>query len=269
MNMQQIQSIEIYHGLPVYPDSQEGLTAIITGANGISGQHMLRILSQAPRRWRKIFCLSRRPPYMPGGLPSNAEHVALDFLKGPDEIAATLKRNGVQADYIFFFAYLQPPPIDGAALWSDAKEMCRVNSLLLDNFLGALKIAAIKPKRFMLQTGAKNYGVHLGLTKVPQEESDPRVELEPNFYYPQEDSLFRYCQEEGVGWNVLMPCAILGAVPDAAMNIAFPLAVYATVCAELKLPLEWPSDINAWQMHSSQSSAAMNGKQVPKPMNKC
>lgn len=32
--------------------------------------------------------------------------------------------------------------------------------------------------------GAKNYGVHLGPSKVPQEESDPRVELEPNFYYP-------------------------------------------------------------------------------------
>ena len=29
---------------------------------------------------------------------------------------------------------------------------------ILDNFLGALPIANIKPKRFLLQTGAKNYG---------------------------------------------------------------------------------------------------------------
>lgn len=260
MGVQQVQTVDIYHGLPVYPDDLKGLTAIITGANGISGHHMLRVLSQSSSRWRKIYCLSRRPPYIPGGLPPNAEHVALDFLQRPEEIAAILEEKGVRADYVFFFAYLQPPPKAGGTLWSDAGEMCRVNSLLLDNFLGALKIASIKPKRFMLQTGAKNYGIHLGLTKVPLEESDPRVELEPNFYYPQEDSLYRYCHEEGVGWNILMPCAILGAVPDAAMNIAFPLAVYAAVCSELKRPLEWPSDINAWQTYSSQSSAMMNGE---------
>ena len=33
-----------------------------------------------------------------------------------------------------------------------------ITELLLDNFLGALDFANIKPKRFMLQTGAKNYG---------------------------------------------------------------------------------------------------------------
>lgn len=38
---QLIHSKSIYHGLPVYPDSQQGLTAIVTGANGISGSHMV------------------------------------------------------------------------------------------------------------------------------------------------------------------------------------------------------------------------------------
>lgn len=256
----QIQSVDIYHGLPVYPESLQGLTAIITGANGISGHHMLRVLSQSPARWHKIYCLSRRPPYISGGLPPNAEHVAVDFLRSPEEIAEVFKAKGIQADYIFFFAYLQPPPKRGGSIWSEAEELCRVNVSLLDNFLGALKLAAIRPRRFMLQTGAKNYGLHLGPTKLPQEESDPRVELEPNFYYPQEDSLFSYCREQGVGWNVHMPGPILGAVPDAAMNIAFALALYATVCAELGQPLEWPSDIDSWQSHSSMSSAMLNGK---------
>jgi nucleoside-diphosphate-sugar epimerase len=256
---QQIQTVDIYHGLPVFPENVEGLTAVITGANGISGYYMLRALSQSPKRWRKIYCLSRRPPYMPGGLPENAEHIALDFLKKPEEIAEVLKGKGIKADYVFYFAYLQPAP-KGGGVWSDVAELVRVNSLLLDNFLGALKLAGIKPKRFMLQTGAKNYGVHMGTVKAPQEESDPRVELEPNFYYTQEDSLFEYCREQGVGWNILMPGVILGAVLDAAMNFAFPLAVYAAVCAELKQPLEWPSDIEAWQSHSTMSSALMNGE---------
>lgn len=37
----------IYHGLPVFPEHLEGLTAIITGANGISGTHMVRKSSRA------------------------------------------------------------------------------------------------------------------------------------------------------------------------------------------------------------------------------
>jgi len=258
MSVQQVQSKGIYHGLPVYPSDTKGLTAIITGANGISGYYMLQVLSQSPERWTKIYCLSRRPPLIPGGLPKNAEHIALDFLKDPKEIADVLKEKNVSAYYIFFFSYIQVEPKEGAALWSNAEEMARVNSELLDNFLSAIKIAAIKPKRFMLQTGAKNYGVHLGPTKLPQEESDPRVTLEPNFYYGQEDLLFKYSKEESVGWNVLMPGPILGAVPDAAMNAAFPVAAYAAVCKHLKEPLEWPADILSWQFAQSMSSAHMN-----------
>ena len=158
MTTTQIHSSGIYHGLPSFPPEVKGLTAVITGANGISGHYMLRVLSESPERWAKIFCLSRRPPYIPGGLPKNAEHIAVDFLTSPEKIAKILQEKGVKADYVFFFAYLQPPPKDGGRLWSDAQEMVRVNSLLLSNFLGALEEVQVKPKAFMLQTGAKNYG---------------------------------------------------------------------------------------------------------------
>jgi nucleoside-diphosphate-sugar epimerase len=165
MSIQQINSRGIYHGLPVYDSSIKSLSAIITGANGISGAYMLKVLSRSPQRWSKIYCLSRRPPLIPGGLPSNVEHIALDFLKDPYKIADVLKEKGVKADYVFFYSYIQPPPKPGGVLWSDAEEMVRVNVLLLSNFLAALKMASITPKTFMLQTGAKNYGGHLG--KIP------------------------------------------------------------------------------------------------------
>ncbi|TKA29767.1 hypothetical protein B0A50_03131 [Salinomyces thailandicus] len=258
MSIQQVQSRGIYHGLPVYTETT-GLTAIITGANGISGHYMLKVLSQDPKRWKRIICLSRRPPLIQGGLPPNAAHISCDFLKDPSEIAAVLKQHEVHADHVFFFSYIQPPPKPGSkGIWSDAEELVRVNSSLVSNFVQALKLAEIKPKRFMLQTGAKNYGVHLGPTKVPQEESDPRVALEPNFYYPQEDIVGEYCRETGCGWNVCMPGPILGAVPDAAMNAAFPLAVYAAVCRKLGQPLDFPGDIDSWQMNQSMSSSMMN-----------
>jgi hypothetical protein len=126
-NQQTVKSSGIYHGLPVYPSSLKGLTAIITGANGISGNYMLQVLAQDPERWSKIYCLSRRPPAIPNGLPKNAEHIALDFLKDSEKVAAVLKEKGVKADYVFFYSYVQAKPKEGGGLWSDAEEMCRVN----------------------------------------------------------------------------------------------------------------------------------------------
>ena len=136
--------------------------------------------------------------------------------------------------------------------------MVRINVLLLTNFLSALTLASITPKTFLLQTGAKNYGVHLGPAKVPQEESDPRVTIEPNFYYNQEDVLFAYCQENKVNWSIGMPGPILGAVPDAAMNACFPLAVYAAVSQRLGQKLVWPGDAASWQLPNSMSASMMN-----------
>ena len=89
----------IYHGLPTYPETPEltGLTAIITGANGISGYHMLKVLAAAPKRWNKIYCLSRRPPpdYFFSDLGDGAgrvEHISADFLAEPGEIAKSLQK---------------------------------------------------------------------------------------------------------------------------------------------------------------------------------
>lgn len=272
----QIQTKGIYHGLPVYPECLKGLTAIVTGANGISGYHQVKVLAESPERWTKIYCLSRRPPAIPGGLPKHAEFVSLDFMKEPTEIASVLKEKGVKAHYVFFSSYIQPPPKDGGNIWSDVDELVRVNSertslcsivishtnrsteLLLSNFLEALPLADAIPKRIMLQTGAKNYGVHLGPTTLPQTEDDPRIDLEPNFYYPQEDVLADFCRQHSLNYSIAMPCNILGAVPDAAMNLCFPLAVYATVCAHLKQPLHFPGGVTAWERPQDQSSAMLN-----------
>ncbi|KAF1816336.1 NAD dependent epimerase/dehydratase family protein-like protein [Eremomyces bilateralis CBS 781.70] len=257
--LQQVYSKGIYHGLPVYPSEVKGLTAIVTGANGISGQHMVRALGEAPERWAKIYCLSRRPPAVADALPPNAVHIPLDFMTSPEEIGRVLKENGVTANYVFFYSYIQVPSSDGKRLWDNADEMVRVNTLLLTNFLEALPLASIMPKNIMLQTGAKNYGVHLGPAVSPQDEDDPRILLEPNFYASQEDSLWAFCGKHGINWSVARPSWVVGAVPDAAMNIAYPLAVYATVQKHLGRKLEFPSDIISWENAQVNSTALMNG----------
>ncbi|KAJ5082238.1 hypothetical protein N7532_011281 [Penicillium argentinense] len=253
---QLIQSKSIYHGLPVFPEDVEGLTAIVTGSNGISGTHQLKVLAESPRRWKKIYALSRRPPY--GTWPDHVEHVSVDLLQSPEEIARQLKERGVHADHVFFFAYIQPAPKEGGGIWSDAEELVRVNTQLLSNFLGGLELNKTIPKRVLLQLGAKYYGIHLGPALSPQEESDPRVLTELNFYYPQEDRLQEFAQKHSIGWNSTRPSHILGAVPDAAMNLCYPLTIYATVQKRLGQALEFPGDIAAWENPVSLSSAQAN-----------
>ncbi|KAK2865044.1 hypothetical protein FQN49_003960 [Arthroderma sp. PD_2] len=254
-----IQSKGIYHGLPVFPESLKGLSAIVTGANGISGHHMLRVLAESPERWTNVYSMSRRAPPTDRQWKTNVQHMPLDFLNStPLELANAMKEQGVKADYVFFFSYIQSEPKDGGGIWSASEELVRVNTMMLSNFLEALKLSEIKPKRVMLQTGAKNYGLHLGPAMTPQREEDPRVLLEPNFYYTQEDVLFKYCKETSASWNVVMPNFILGAVREAAMNIMYPLGVFGAIQAYLGRPLVYPGELASYMMPLDMSSATLN-----------
>lgn len=93
-SVQQVYSSGIYHGLPVIDPSIRNLKAIVVGASGISGQCMIDILSQNPERWSKVYAISRRPPQTNA---TNVEHVPLDLLKDPEEIAELMRERNVQA----------------------------------------------------------------------------------------------------------------------------------------------------------------------------
>lgn len=223
-----LRQIGIYHNIPDYDSSITDLTAIITGANGISGFYTMRALLDAPHRWTRIYALSRRPPpeQMMGLLSpeqrDRVQHVACDFLEPGEKIAQALKAGNVNATHIFFYSYLQPKPPPGAAAWSNSEELVKVNTALLKNFLDALPLAGIRPTRFLLQTGAKNYGVHLGRARTPCVESDPQPQhLDFNFYYPQEELLFKYCKDNsGVGWNVIMPAWVSSALYSSSASVS-------------------------------------------------
>jgi len=86
----------------------------------------------------------------------------------------------------------------------------------------------------------------MGPAMNPSFESDPRIMLESNFYYPQEDILFDYCKATGAQWNVVRPSYIIGAVRDGALNHMIGFSIYAAVQAHLKLPLAFPGDYAAW-----------------------
>lgn len=138
-----------YLGLPTFTDT--GLTALVAGANGISGQYMLRVLTESPQRWTKIYALSRRPPQ--GFHAPNIEYITLDFLAGEESIKKTLSENGVsKIDHVFFFAYKESSGPDGE-LWAGQEQMVEENSKMLRDFIKAME--DIPFKNIVLQTGAK------------------------------------------------------------------------------------------------------------------
>lgn len=74
-------------------------------------------MAESPERWTKIYALSRRPPS--GTWPKQVEHIPLDFLKSPEEIAAVLKEKNIKPDYVFFFSYILVTEPNGALNWGN------------------------------------------------------------------------------------------------------------------------------------------------------
>ena len=129
----------IFHSLPTFSPDIKDLTAIVTGANGISGFHTMRVLLESPQRWKKVWAASRRPPpeemmdLLSPEQRERVEHVACDFLTEPEDIAEQLSEKGITSvDAVFFYSYLQPRPKPGAPAWSNAQELVDTNCKLSD-----------------------------------------------------------------------------------------------------------------------------------------
>jgi hypothetical protein len=129
---------------------------------------------------------------------------------------------------------------------------------LFDNFISALQKTALKPRRFMLQTSSKHYAFYLGPVLVPAFETDPRVLLDRNFYYEQEDTLVEYCWSVGAAWNIARPSYIVGAVRDGTLNHLIGFGIYAAVQAHLGQPISFPGDYRAWDREQVQSTGLLN-----------
>ena len=56
------------------------------------------------------------------------EHIPVNFLGKPEDIADALKAKSVTADAVFFYSYLQPKTtIKGSHPWANAQELADVN----------------------------------------------------------------------------------------------------------------------------------------------
>ena len=256
----------IYRNLPTFDPSIVGLKALVVGATGISGFSTIRALLDSPQRWATVFALSRSPPtpemlsLLTREQQGRIQHVSVDLTGSAEQISASLQKAKVEADHVFFYGYIHPKG-KSAMDPTLADTLVETNVPIFENFIGALSIAKIEPKRILLQTGGKNYGGHIGRSRLPFVESDPQPRhLTNNFYHKQEEILFRFCEQNpGTDWNIIMPFAIIGAVPNAGMNSFAPFAIVAAVEAEKDQPIHFPGDIEEWQYELCHSSAKLTG----------
>jgi nucleoside-diphosphate-sugar epimerase len=86
----------IFYNLPTFPRHQgKKYNIIVTGANGISGSHMVDVLASSPERWGTIYAFSRKLPQR--RFRPNVKNIAADFLElTPEELKTVFDKEGIE-----------------------------------------------------------------------------------------------------------------------------------------------------------------------------
>lgn len=223
-------------------------TALVVGASGIGGSNLAAELID--QGWI-VYGLARHPREdIPGLRP-----VAVDLL---DQAALQTALADIAPTNVFLTTWMRQE--------NEAANI-RVNGALVRHVL-----AALAPKNSVrhvsLVTGLKHY---LGpfdsyasagtLPETPLREEQPRLPVE-NFYYEQEDELFKAATRDGFSWNVHRPHTVIGKAVGNAMNMGTTLAVYAAICKETGRPFQWPGSQAQWEGLSDVTDARQLARQL-------
>jgi nucleoside-diphosphate-sugar epimerase len=156
-------------------------------------------------------------------------------LEDPEATKAALAGAGDCTDLFFGAFQYNADPYKEAA----------INVAILENTISALRAAGAPLRRVMIAEGSKAYGALLGPMRTPAKETDPRVPG-PLYYFDQEDFLFERGARDGFVSKILRPDFIVGIGFGSYVNTANTLAVYATVCKAMGLPLYFPGTPTAY-----------------------
>ncbi len=209
----------------------EGMrTALVVGSTGVVGQNLAkRLLDEG---W-EVLGLSRGAQVVEGVKGLSAD------LRDRDAVARVLR--GKEVTDVFVSAWVRH---------DTEAENVRVNGGIVENVFAGLEGAKGTLRHAALVTGTKQY---LGpfesygqtAAETPFREDTPRLPGE-NFYYTQEDVLFRAAERRGFGWSVHRPHTIVGYAVGNAMNMGSTLAVYATICRERGETFVFPGSVEQW-----------------------
>ncbi len=222
--------------------------ALVVGASGIAGSNLATMLISGG--W-ETYGLARNPNQEIEGL----KPVAADLL---DIESLKLALSGISPTHIYITTWMR----------NDTEaENIRVNSLMVRNLLDVLSEKG-SVAHVALVTGLKHY---LGpfeayakdgfLPETPLREEHPRLELE-NFYYAQEDEVYAAANRDGFTWSIHRPHTVIGKAVGNAMNLGTTLAVYATICKEMRRPFIWPGSAAQWNGLSDVTDARVLAAQL-------
>ncbi len=209
------------------PNESTTRTAVVVGATGIIGRAIAAKLAGLGG-WR-VLGVTRSG----GTVPGVDEAIAVDLRES--EQARRRLAPAAGATHLFFAAYLPQ------ASW--AAEV-GPNLALLVNAVEGLEAVGAPLQHVTLITGAKYYGVHLGPSRAPAAETEPR-HIGPNFYYDQEDYL-RSRRDAAWRWTHLVPTHLTGFATGNPMNLALSVAVYASLVRAAGLRLDFPGSAAAF-----------------------
>lgn len=197
--------------------------AIVAGATGVTGSYLMQHLIDSGR-WN-VIGLSRRKPDLSGPF----QHIAVDLLDADD--CRTKLGSLRDITHLFHAAYVDKSTPD---------ELASINLRMLRNLVDTVTSASPSLEHVHLVEGTKWYGSHLGPFRTPAKESDPRPVPEPFFYYAQQDWLEAVQCGRQWTWSAIRPHTICGFSVGSPMNLTTVIAVYASICKELGIPLTHP-----------------------------
>jgi nucleoside-diphosphate-sugar epimerase len=207
----------------------EKRTALIVGSTGIVGQNLAKRLVE--KGW-SVLGLSRGAQVVEG-----VQGLAAD-LRDADAVRRALA--GVDVTDLFLSTWIRH---------DTEAENVRVNGALVEHVFAGLE-GARSLRHVALVTGTKHYlgpfeSYGQAAAETPFREDTPRL---PglNFYYTQEDVVFREAERRGFGWTVHRPHSIVGYAVGNAMNMGSTLAVYATLCRERGESFIFPGSKEQW-----------------------
>ncbi|CCQ15710.1 putative oxidoreductase [Rhodococcus sp. AW25M09] len=202
--------------------------AVVVGANGVIGGNLVEHLKQTGE-W-DIIGLSRR-----GGTDNGrVRHIAVDLLDA-DQSRRQLGQL-TEVTHIFYAAYQERPS------WA---ELVAPNLAMLVNVVTAIEESSPNLEHVSLMQGYKVYGAHLGPFKTPARESDP-PHMPPEFNVDQQQFLEARQVGKRWTWSAMRPSVVCGVALGNPMNLATVIAVYATMCKKLGVPMRFPGKPGAF-----------------------
>jgi nucleoside-diphosphate-sugar epimerase len=217
-------------------------TALITGGNGIVGRNLATYL-EATGNWNVIVTSHSKLSYK-----GEFEFLQLD-LSDPGSIEAQKERLK-NVTHVFFGAYVEKQTL---------AEQTTANTQLLENLVMGIEKVAPNFKHITFIQGGKAYGAHLGKYKTPAKETDAR-HFPPNFYYSQEDFLRQQSKGKQWNWTALRPDIIIGIAIGNPMNLGTLIAIYASLCKELNVPMRFPGPERAYEVLVNVTDAELLAK---------